>query len=244
MLIRWLAGHWDLWDSEYRIDHGDISSGKPTCNSVAKQRTPNVSDLARSSGWDRERAAKSNTGPLPFLALELVLSKSSPNATVQLLYRHEAEAFAWCLIYICLSVRKDDSQIRTIYRHPLSSWFVNIDACYSSKVKLSAKSFDGVPYHQRTVPMAVRLNHYWNTRHDKQRAAGRPRRSSAVSDTLPEEFRVRTEKIALKKKIRETLRRTLEPRILSASFPRTPSCDQCGSGVQETDPSRGGDARS
>ena len=48
--------------------------------------------------------------------------------------------------------------------------------------------------------MATRLNHYWNTRHDKQRAAGRPRRSSAVSDTLPEEFRVRTEKIALKKK--------------------------------------------
>ena len=51
--------------------------------------------------------------------------------------------------------------------------------------------------------MAVRLNNYWNTRHDKQRAAGRPRRSAAISDTLPEELRVWMEKIALEKEYEE-----------------------------------------
>ena len=164
---------------------------------VTKRGVLNDFDLARMGGPDRKPSAKNNTGTLPFLALDL-LDKSAFNGKVRPLYRHEAESFAWCLICICISMGNFDGQIRTIYPHPLSPWFVNMDTCLSSKITLSRGGLlDEIPYHQRSKPLAERLYNYWMDRYDKQRAAERFRKANTVSDTFPMEFRAKR-KIALK----------------------------------------------
>ena len=189
------AGHWALWESKYQIEQGDISLGNLMYDPATKRGVLNDFDLARMGGPDRKPSAKNNTGTLPFLALDL-LDKSAFNGKVRPLYRHEAESFAWCLICICISMGSFDGQIRTIYPHPLSPWFVNMDICLSSKITLSRGGLlDEIPYHQRTGPLANRLYKYWVTRYQ---AAGGPGNTGAVRDTLPTEFRPRRKKTAPK----------------------------------------------
>ena len=155
---------------------------------VTKRGVLNDFDLARMGGPDRKPSAKSNTGTLPFLALDL-LDKSAFNGKVRPLYRHEAESFAWCLICICISMGSFDGQIRTIYPHPLSPWFVDMNTCYTSKTNLSMGGLlRETPYHQRSKPLAEKLYNYWMDRYEKQRAAERPGKADAVDDTLPTKF--------------------------------------------------------
>lgn len=158
--------------------------------------------MARWDGWDRELGAKSHAGAFPFLPLNL-LDKPVPKAIlVQPLYRHEAESFAWCLIYICLSTRKDDGQIRTVYPQHLSSWFAD---SLVPKISLRRGLLDKIPYHQRTGPMGNRLYSYWITRYYNQQATSTPRPAPTTSDTLPTKLRVWIEKVAALKKEREAL---------------------------------------
>ena len=68
-------------------------------------------DLAREGGQNRRPSAKDNTGTLPFLALDL-LNKRASEGLVPRRYRQDAESFAWCLIYICICVGKDERSNR------------------------------------------------------------------------------------------------------------------------------------
>jgi hypothetical protein len=162
---------------------------------ITRRGVLNDFDLARLGGPDRKPSAKNNTGTLPFLALDL-LDKSAFNGRVRPRYRHEAESFAWCLICICISMENFNGQIRTIYPHPLSSWFVDMDTCLGSKIKLQGGLLDEIPYHQRTKPLAGKLYDYWMKRYDRQRAAGRQGKADLVSDTLPTKFRIKRKRIA------------------------------------------------
>ena len=129
-----------------------------------KRGVLNDFDLARWSGPDRVPSAKDNTGTLPFLALDL-LDELALKGLVRRLYRHDAESFTWCLIYICICMEKGkDGRIGTVDPHPLSSWFKNVDSCLTSKTKLSKHGlFDKFPLHQNMKSLVSTLHDYWVT---------------------------------------------------------------------------------
>ena len=122
-------------------------------------------DLAREGGPNRRPNAKDNTGTLPFLALDL-LDEKAFEGLVPRRYRHDAESFAWCLIYICICAGKDEGgRIGTINPHPLLSWFETIAGSYYSKTRLAlTKLLEEFPLHKRTKPLALALHDYWTMR--------------------------------------------------------------------------------
>jgi hypothetical protein len=106
-----------------------------------------------------------STGMLPFLALDLP-NEGAPGGTVRRLYRHDAESFTWCLIYICVCKSKDQNrQIGTLSPHPLSSWFTNMDACLGSKINLKLHEF---PLHQNIHSIVSTLHINWTKRYARQ----------------------------------------------------------------------------
>lgn len=87
-------------------------------------------------------------------------------------YRHEAESFAWCLIYLCLSMVEDtDGKIYTRDPHPLYKWFRSWKTSHNAKFALQWREHDnpGVPLvHPNTKPLAQALRSYWVDRYRKQ----------------------------------------------------------------------------
>ena len=181
-----VAGHWALWQEG--IEHGDISIGNLMYDPDTYRGVLNDFDLARSRAVDRKPSSKDNTGTLPFLALDLLCNEAF-DGLVRRLYRHDAESFTWCLIYICICMKKDyDGQIRTITPHPLSSWSENLDSCFRSKHSLSEEGLPReFPLHQRIGPLVDELHDCWVERRTKQCKAKRSarRRSRKLTQKLP-----------------------------------------------------------
>ena len=122
-------------------------------------------DLAREGGPDRTPSVKDDTGTLPFLALDL-LNKQASEGLVPRRYRHDAESFAWCLIYICICMKRTEGGgIGTVKPHPLPWWFTSMSDSRSSKYALVPKEF---PLHKRTKPLVVALLNHWRTRYTDQ----------------------------------------------------------------------------
>ena len=171
-----VAGHRALW--EERIEQGDISIGNLMCDPVTKRGVLNDFDLARLSAPNRKPSTTDNTGTLPFLALDL-LNERALKGQVPRLYRHEAESFTWCLIYICICMGKDKKgRIDILPRHPLSSWFTNMDSCRSSKADLSKDGLlDEFPLHQDIGPLVSDLYNYWLDRFSDQERLNRAQNS-------------------------------------------------------------------
>jgi serine/threonine protein kinase len=155
------------------IEHGDISIGNLMYDLDTKRGVLNDFDLARLSAPDRTRSSKDNTGTLPFLALDL-LNERALSGGVRRLYRHDAESFTWCLIYICICMSKDGKgKISTLSPHPLSSWFIGLDQCYSSKSRLANDGLLGrFPLHHKIKPLVAQLYNCWKDRYSKQSKAG------------------------------------------------------------------------
>ena len=191
-----VAGHWALWQEG--IEHGDISVGNLMYDPDSHRGVLNDFDLARSRAAGGKPSSKDNTGTLPFLALDL-LCKGAFDGLVQRLYRHDAESFTWCLIYICICMKKDDNgQIRTITPHPLSSWSANVDSCSNSKKELSNQgSLPKFPLHQKTKPLAACLYRLWVERYRKQFDPGcsADLRQVEVNEALPPEIVQRKETV-------------------------------------------------
>jgi hypothetical protein len=102
---------------------------------------------------------------MPFLALDL-LNEEAFKGLVQRRYRHDAESFTWCLIYICICMIKDkNGRIGTLSPHPLSSWFTNMDACLGSKINLKLHEF---PLHQNIHSIVSTLHINWKKRFNRQ----------------------------------------------------------------------------
>ena len=140
------------------------------CDPVTKRGVLNDYDLARSSAPNRKPSTTDNTGTLPFLALDL-LNERAFKGQVPRLYRHEAESFAWCLIYICICMGKDKKgRIDTLPGRPLSSWSANMDSCRRSKADLAKDGLlNKFPHHQAIGPLVSKLYVYWRRRyHDEQ----------------------------------------------------------------------------
>ena len=136
---------------------------------ATKRGVLNDFDLAREGGPNRKPTAKDNAGTMPFLALDL-LNERAFEGLVPRLYRHDAESFAWCLIYICICMGKDDEgRIRTINPHPLSSWFTRTTDSYASKNTLDSEGLLAeLPLHKGTMPLVVALYSHWVRRYRAQ----------------------------------------------------------------------------
>ena len=152
-------------------------------------------DLARLYRQDGEPSGKDNTGTMPFMALDL-LNTEAFLGMVPRRYRHDAESFAWCLVYICICMKKDDDgDILVIRPHPLSSWFMDPSSCYQSKTdEETLRLLKDVPLHQRSKDLASALRHHWVTRFKNQSQAtslasvGPP----AVPEDLPADLRAKS----------------------------------------------------
>ncbi|KAK7051274.1 hypothetical protein VNI00_004774 [Paramarasmius palmivorus] len=95
--ILWLCG----------IERGDISVGNLMCS---KDGTPKLCDYDLSYlSWEKIEIGFTNTGTLKFMASEL-LTDNAMNGEVQKVYRHDAEAFAWVLLWI-LGRYRDGKQL-------------------------------------------------------------------------------------------------------------------------------------
>ena len=135
-----------------------------------KRGVLNDFDLARWSAPDRQPTAKDNTGTLPFLALDL-LNEAAFKGLIRRLYRHDAESFAWCLIYICICMEKgDDGRIGTQKPHPLPPWFQDPGNCFQSKIDLVGSGLPQFPLHQNIRQFVSSLHRQWTNRYlDQQR---------------------------------------------------------------------------
>jgi len=164
------------------------------CDPVTKRGVLNDFDLARFGAPDRTPSAKDNTGTLPFLALDL-LNKRALDGLVKRLYRHDAESFAWCLIYICICMGKDhEGRIGTLDPHPLSSWFLDTAHCLFSKTTLDEQGLlDKFPLHQMTKPLVTELYHYWKVRYNRHSNANASlvREGGIAHKRLPQGFLVK-----------------------------------------------------
>jgi hypothetical protein len=140
------------------------------CDPVTKRGVLNDFDLARLREQRGKPSEEDNTGTMPFMALDLI-SEEAFQGMVPHLYRHDAESFAWCLVYICICMGKeDDGQIRTINPHPLSSWFESSSACYQSKAQTRpAVLFKNIPLHKNSVRLARAFRSHWMQRFLRQR---------------------------------------------------------------------------
>jgi hypothetical protein len=86
------------------------------CDPVTKRDVLNDFDLARLRLPNQEPSPKDYPGTLPLLALDL-LSETAFKGQVKHFYRHDSESFAWCFVYICVCMNKDEDLVGTITPH-------------------------------------------------------------------------------------------------------------------------------
>ncbi|PPR06615.1 hypothetical protein CVT24_001722 [Panaeolus cyanescens] len=77
-------------------------------------------DLARHFG-SKGATSHENTGTVPFMALDL-LGNDGQSGLVPRRYRHDAEAFVWVLVYLCLVFKKAGDKIVYKEHNPLAKW--------------------------------------------------------------------------------------------------------------------------
>jgi hypothetical protein len=153
--------------------HEGTSAENLTDNLLSKKGILNDFDLVRSADQERQRE-QANMGALPFMALEL-LSEKGLDGMIPRRYRHEAEAFAWVLIYICVTTRECEGKIVSVAPNPFQCWLSKYwESCLSDKRALLATIGDSrLPIHGHTRPLLVRLYDFWYERR-------RPRRNSII----------------------------------------------------------------
>ena len=183
-----MAGHWALWNAG--IEHGDISVENMMFDPVTKRGVLNDFDLARWSAPNRKPSAEDNTGTLPFLALDL-LNDAALEGRVRRLYRHDAESFAWCLIYLYVCMGTDDQgRIKTMKHHPLLSWFESVTASHSSKITLVKNGIlNKSPLHQNIRPLVFALYKYWTDKyHDREKYTTEKEASSSSTGNRARDY--------------------------------------------------------
>ena len=154
-------------------------------DAVTERGVLNDFDLARWSALNRKPSAEDNTGTLPFLALDL-LNDTALEGHVRRLYRHDAESFAWCLIYLYICMHRDkQGRITTRDPHPLLSWFKSVDASYCSKITLLKNGFlkdlAKPRLHQNIKPLVFALYKYWKDRYLDQEKCTTEKEASSSS---------------------------------------------------------------
>ena len=127
-------------------------------------------DLAKFAGQTGASGTE-NTGTLPFMALDL-LSPDGLAGKIPRLYRHEAESFAWSLIYLCIStIRDEKGEEYVMTSDPLCNWFGSWLICRNARLAFIWEEYD-VPNITFVYPnvkiLAEPLREYWVDRYRRQ----------------------------------------------------------------------------
>jgi serine/threonine protein kinase len=171
-----------LWKKGIR--HGDISLGNLMWDDRRKVGVLNDFDLSRFAG-QTGASGQDNAGTLPFMALDL-LSEEGLRGGIPRRYRHEAESFAWSLIFLYFGTVEDivGGNNRTRDPHPLYRWFEDWEISLKFKKGLEWRDGDvsGISLaHPNTRRLARALHEYWVDRYNRQLAysskGGHPRPS-------------------------------------------------------------------
>ena len=84
-------------------------------------------------------------------------------------YRHDAESFAWSLIYLYFATVKDsEGKNHTRDPHPLRRWFKDLGSSYDAKtgVEWHYRGITGIPLaYPNTSALARALHRYWVDRY-------------------------------------------------------------------------------
>ena len=129
-------------------------------------------DLARFAEMV-DASGKDNTGTLPFMALDL-MSQGGLRGEILRLYRHDAEAFAWSLVYLCLTTVKNEKGENCSISEPnsLAAWFRDWRYSFSAKMGLFWSNYEDpkIPfvYQNKAKQLAQDLVAYWKDRFNKQ----------------------------------------------------------------------------
>ena len=127
-------------------------------------------DLAKFAG-QKGASGTENTGTLPFMALDL-LSPDGLAGKIPRLYRHEAESFAWSLIYLCIStIRDEKGKEYVITSDPLRNWFRDWSTCHGAKLGFAWDRYDQPNFvfaYPNAKILAEPLHEYWIDRYRRQ----------------------------------------------------------------------------
>ncbi|KAF8877380.1 hypothetical protein BD779DRAFT_1448596 [Infundibulicybe gibba] len=130
--------HLDLWRGGVR--HCDISVSNLMYDGISKRGILNDFDLALLR-IHRSPSGTERTGTMPFMALDL-LNASAWKGHVKREYRHDAESFAWVLLWICCTYIDGDE----IPRRPLQCFIQrDFSATYKEKWALAPTLTTGKP---------------------------------------------------------------------------------------------------
>ena len=152
------------------ILHGDIGLGNLMWDDERQAGVLNNFDLARFA--DRTDASgQDNTGTVPFMTLDLLLRKGLRGG-IPRFYRHDAESFAWSLIYLHLTTVESENEknhLRTT--NALLRWFGSREISYDARKGLAWCVHDdhnvSLAY-PNTRKLARNLHRYWVNRYDSQ----------------------------------------------------------------------------
>ncbi|KAF8875297.1 hypothetical protein BD779DRAFT_1563794 [Infundibulicybe gibba] len=128
--------HLDLWRGGVR--HCDISVSNLMYDEISKRGILNDFDLALLR-IHRSPSGTERTGTMPFMALDL-LEKPAWNGEVRREYRHDAESFAWVLLWICCTYRNG----KELPIRPLQGFIQrDFNTTYEKKLAMSRRLDDG-----------------------------------------------------------------------------------------------------
>lgn len=122
-------------------------------------------------------------GTLPFVAMRFLLLEES-DGDIPRRYCHEAEAFAWVLIYICGTAREHEGKVVTADPNPFRYWLSKYQGqCWDDKLTLVTTIRNlKLPVHDHARPLLVGLCNLWGRQY-----LARPG-IRGESDAIPPEF--------------------------------------------------------
>jgi hypothetical protein len=133
-----------------------------------KRGVLNDFDLARLSGSGPRPTGRDRTGTMPFMALDL-LTKEGINGQLERLYRHDAESFAWSLMYIFIRI---DHPTGTPVedKQSLRSWLVtDYEQCQAHKIAFCSNlsKYQSTNSYKQYWNAATGLITFWIDRHNE-----------------------------------------------------------------------------
>ena len=132
-------------------------------------------------------------GTQPFMAIDLLQAIGS-DKNVARLYRHDAESFAWVLLWICTRYNKG----LLIESAPLEEWTtMTFRQCADNKANIKLSRLQATSDYQDYWPVVQKLAIFWVKRYDKQKYATNagekytePTDESCAKEVVEEVFRL------------------------------------------------------
>jgi hypothetical protein len=149
--------------------HGEAGA-KNLADNLSKKKILNGFDRARST--DRERPMEQvNMGSELFMALDLLkrdglkVKRDGSKGVIPRRYRHDAEGFAWVLIYICGITCEQEGKTATVASDPFRRWFDGSwERCLHHKAAFTIAGLR-LPLQEHAGPLMLGLYDFWDRRH-------------------------------------------------------------------------------